>query len=277
MEAATRSVGSRESPLDPSELPSVDILGARVHGPTLTQAIELMTRWMAEPDRSCRQVVVTGFHGLWVGHRDPEYLRLLNGADLFVPDGIAPIWLSRLHGKPLPERLPGAELMEAFFQRAQERGLSSYFYGDSEATLTGLSRRLERRFPAHRIAGLLSPPFRPLDEEEEEAHVAAINASGADVLWVGLGLPKQDRWIARNRHRLTVPVAVGVGAAFAFHAGTVSRAPGWLGDAGFEWMWRLMAEPKKMWKRDLTDGPRFVAAALADVWSKRRRMPTRQG
>lgn len=252
-------------------LPNVEIFGIKVHGPTLEQALAIMESWVENPDGRCRQVIVTGFHGLWVAHEEPAYRRLLNGADLFVPDGIAPIWLSRLHGRPLPQRTPGPALMEAFLRRAQTNGYSSYFYGDSDGTLKGLRARIAERFPDSKVAGAFSPPFRALSDEEEAAHVAAINESRADVLWVGLGLPKQDQWIARNLHRLNVKIALGVGAAFAFHAGNVSRAPQWLGDAGFEWVWRLGAEPKKMWKRDFGDGPRFVLAALSDVVLSRAR------
>jgi N-acetylglucosaminyldiphosphoundecaprenol N-acetyl-beta-D-mannosaminyltransferase len=169
--------------------------------------------------------------------------------------------------------------MVAILRRAQERGYRSYFYGDSDATLAALRARATEKFPGARVAGTFSPPFRALGEEEEATHVAAINESGADVLWVGLGLPKQDEWIARNLPRLKTKAAIGVGAAFAFLADTVPHAPRWLGDAGFEWVWRLAAEPKKMWKRDLRDGPRFVVAAVGDAVSARRtrhNMPTRK-
>ena len=213
---------------------------------------------------------MTGFHGLWVAHEDSAYRRVLNQADLFCPDGIAPIWLARLHGRPLPQRTPGRDLMESLFLRSEEKGYAHYFYGDSDATLGALRARLAERFPKLRVAGTLSPPFRALTDEEEAAHVAAINESGADVVWVGLGLPKQDQWIARNLSRLTAKAAIGVGAAFAFHAGAVSHAPKWLGDAGFEWVWRLAAEPNMMWRRDLADGPRFVVAALGDAMRARR-------
>jgi N-acetylglucosaminyldiphosphoundecaprenol N-acetyl-beta-D-mannosaminyltransferase len=258
------------APVSVDDLPSAEIFGVKVHGPTVDQAAAIIEGWIERPDGRCRQAIVTGFHGLWVAHSDPAYHRVLNQADLFCPDGIAPIWLSRLHGRPLPQRTPGAELMEAFFRRAQEKGFRSYFYGDSDATLDALRASLTERFPGAGVAGAFSPPYRALSDEEETAHVAAINESGADVLWVGLGLPKQDLWIARNLGRLKTKAAIGVGAAFAFHAGAVSRAPKWLGDAGLEWVWRFAAEPKKMWKRDLKDGPMFVAAALADVMRARR-------
>lgn len=252
------------------ELPSVELLGARVHGPTMPQAIALIELWISRREGRCRSVIVTGFHGLWVGHEDSRFRQLLNEADLFCPDGIAPILLSRLHGQPLPQRVPGADLMDGFFRRAETTGFSSYFYGDTEETLSALSARLSERFPGLKVAGMLSPRFGTLSAEEELVHVNAINASGADVLWVGLGLPKQEQWISRNRRRLNVPVAIGVGAAFGFHAGTVKRAPQWIGASGLEWAWRLGAEPRKLWRRDLIDGPRFIAAAVADVWRQRK-------
>lgn len=256
-------------------LPAATILGARVHGPSLAETLAILSGWIARRDGRCRSVVVTGFHGLWVGHQDPEFRATLNAADLFCPDGIAPVWLSSLHGAPLPGRVTGGDLMAAFLRQAQAAGHRSFFYGDTEETLAALCRAVVAKFPGASVAGTLSPPFRVLDEAEETVHVEAINASGADILWVGLGCPKQERWIARNRHRLTVPVAIGVGAAFRFEAGLVRRAPRWVGEAGFEWLWRLAAEPRKMWRRDLADGPRFVAAALADAWRARSRMAGR--
>ncbi|NDW04375.1 WecB/TagA/CpsF family glycosyltransferase [Jiella pacifica] len=256
-------------------LPAATILGARVHGPTLAQAVALIEEWIRQPEGRCRSVVATGFHGLWVGHQDAAFRAVLNAADLFCPDGIAPVWLSRLQGRALPARVPGGDLMGALLRRADEEGYRSYFYGDTDETLDALCRRVEAEFSGAAVAGRYAPPFRSLSEAEEAEHVAAINASGADILWVGLGCPKQERFIARNKHRLTVPVAIGVGAAFRFQAGLVPRAPKWLGDAGFEWAWRLAAEPRKMWRRDLTDGPRFLAAALADAWRVRRAVTSR--
>lgn len=209
-------------------------------------------------DGACRQIVVTGFHGLWRAFEDPELHRALNSADLWVPDGIAPVWVARLKGFRGAQRLPGAELMEAFFARADQKGFSSFFYGDSVETLDALAQRLESRHPGHRIAGTFSPPFRELSEDEERQHVEMINAARPDVLWLGLGMPKQDLWIYRNRHRLHVPVAVGVGAGFRFIAGTVGRAPGWVGRMGLEWLWRLAQEPRKCWRRCFVEGPQFV-------------------
>ena len=252
------------------DIPSVDILGAKVDGPTASQAVEIIIEQVRNPDKKCRHIVVTGFHGLWIGHQDEEFLRFLNEAELFCPDGIAPIWLARLQGRALQGRVTGAELMEAVLHRCAREGIRSFFYGDSENTLTALAKWTAERFPGAEMAGSLSPPFRPLSDDEERAHVDIINASGADILWVGLGLPKQERWIARNRLRLRVPVAIGVGAAFRFSAGLVSRPPRWMGENGLEWVWRLCTEPAKVWRRVFIDGPQFWIVALAEVWRKRK-------
>jgi N-acetylglucosaminyldiphosphoundecaprenol N-acetyl-beta-D-mannosaminyltransferase len=152
---------------------------------------------------------------------------------------------------------------------ADRRGYGSYFYGDTDETLFALQQRLGERYPGHRIAGVWSPPFRALSPEEDAADVARINAARPDVLWVGLGLPKQESWIHAHLDRLQVPVVVGVGAAFGFMSGQVSRVPAWIGDAGFEWVWRFVAEPRKLWRRDLIDGPRFVWHGLRESLSYR--------
>jgi N-acetylglucosaminyldiphosphoundecaprenol N-acetyl-beta-D-mannosaminyltransferase len=243
---------------DAADRDQVEILGSRIDRVLPAEAVARIEGWIANPGPRPRHVVVTGFHGMWVGYQDPGFQAIVNAADLFVPDGIAPIWLSRVRGEPLPTRLPGADLMRRVFERADRRGYGSYFYGDTDETLGALRERLGVRYPGHRIAGTWSPPFRALSPEEDAADVARINAARPDILWVGLGLPKQETWIHGHLDRLQVPVVVGVGAAFGFMSGQVSRVPAWIGDAGFEWVWRFLAEPRKLWRRDLIDGPRFI-------------------
>lgn len=256
--------------MDIDGLPSIEILGVRVHGPTLSQAVDILEGWIQRPSGRARSVVNTGFHGLWCAHQDPGFREILNEADFFCPDGVAPFWLSRVQRRPLPARLPGPDLMEAVLQRANERGYSSYFYGDTDEVLAALKDRVARRFPDAGVAGVFSPPFRDLSDRERTEHLERINAAKPDVLWVGLGCPKQERWMAENRERLRVPVVIGIGAVFRVQAGVTSRAPRWLSEAGFEWAWRLAAEPRKLWRRDLLDGPRFLTVALADAWKMRR-------
>jgi N-acetylglucosaminyldiphosphoundecaprenol N-acetyl-beta-D-mannosaminyltransferase len=249
-----------------TDFPSVHILGSRVHLASASLAVDRIEHWIDAGDMRCRRVIVTGFHGLWEAYKDVLLWSMLNSADLWVPDGIAPVWAARLHGYRQVQRAPGANIMREFFARAHRNGYSSYFYGDTNATLSALCRTVARDYPGHRIAGAFSPPFRPTTEAEDREIIDRINAAHPDVLWVGLGMPKQDIWIYERIARLKVPVAIGVGASFAFVAGTVSRCPEWIGRMGFEWVYRLAKEPRKLWRRDLLDGPRFLYHAGMEVW-----------
>jgi len=241
--------------------PIVPILGSRVHLVSVSRTVDHIEHWIGERDGRCKRVVVTGFHGLWEAHKKPLLQSILNSAELWVPDGIAPVWVARLRGHRNVERAPGAEIMREFFGRAHKKRYRSYFYGDTEATLSALQTSIKNDYPEHEVAGVFSPPFRPLTPEEDEAAIDRINAAKPDVLWVGLGMPKQDIWIYERLHRLKVPVAIGVGAAFSFVAGTVPRCPEWIGRSGFEWVYRFYKEPKKLWRRDLLNGPQFLLHA----------------
>jgi N-acetylglucosaminyldiphosphoundecaprenol N-acetyl-beta-D-mannosaminyltransferase len=229
------------------------------------------------------QIVVSGFHGLWHAYRNPAIHHALNGAELWIPDGIAPLWIARLQRLPGARslrRTPGAEVMKAFFELANRKGYSSYFYGDSTATLVRLVAEVEARYPGHRVAGYESPPFRELTSEETEAVLARINDSGADVLWVALGTPRQDCWIAQHRQQLLVPVAAGVGAAFAFLSGHVQRCPPWMGRLGLEWAYRLVREPRKLWRRVVVEGLGFLVACCFEgcgLLGRHRSVATSQG
>ena len=244
---------------------SVPILGSRVHVVDLCSVAIQIEAWIIERRMESRHIVITGFHGLWEAHKSPAFKRVLASADLWVPDGIAPVWVARLKGFKQAQRVPGAELMEAFFKAANQHGYRSYFYGDTQETLEDLKVQLARRFPRHVVAGAFSPPFRPLNRDEDEAIIRQINEACPDVLWVGLGLPKQERWIFEHRHRLRVPVIAGVGAAFGFLSQRVRRCPRWIGESGFEWAYRLLMEPKKLWRRDLLDGPQFLIHVLLEL------------
>jgi N-acetylglucosaminyldiphosphoundecaprenol N-acetyl-beta-D-mannosaminyltransferase len=160
--------------------------------------------------------------------------------------------------------------MESFFEQANEKGYSSFFYGDTDDTLISLRENVQRRYPGHMVTGTFSPPFRPITREEDETYVEMINDSSPDVLWVGLGLPKQEKWIFQHKDRLNVPIAIGVGAAFKFISGKVKRAPEWIARNGFEWVWRLIKEPRKLWRRNMLDVPRFVTLAFLETMSLRK-------
>jgi len=237
---------------------TVRILGSEIHILTVSEAVDCLRQWIEAPDGECHRITVTGFHGIWEASQDGHLRAILNSADLWVADGIAPVLVARLKGMRRVRRIPGADLMDAFFRLANRQGYGSFFYGDTDATLAALQDSVQRRYPGHRICGTYSPPFRPLTSAEDERVVQMINETAPDVVWVGLGLPKQDRWIFKHKDQLYAPAAIGVGAAFRFHAGIVKRVPEAVGNLGLEWLWRLAMEPRKLWKRDLVDGPRFL-------------------
>jgi N-acetylglucosaminyldiphosphoundecaprenol N-acetyl-beta-D-mannosaminyltransferase len=181
-------------------------------------------------------------------------------ATLAVPDGQPLVWALRALGHPRATRVYGPDLMAHFCARAAGDGTAIYLYGGrSPQALARLQARLRARFPGLRIAGGYSPPFRELTAREEERAIADIDASGAEVVWVGIGQPKQERWMHRMRPRLSAPLLVGVGAAFDFHAGLVPQAPGWMQRNGLEWLYRLSREPRRLWRRYARYNPRFIA------------------
>jgi N-acetylglucosaminyldiphosphoundecaprenol N-acetyl-beta-D-mannosaminyltransferase len=153
---------------------------------------------------------------------------------------------------------------------ANDHGFSSYFYGDTEATLSAMCTRLATLYPRHRLAGAHSPPFRELSEEEDRVIVERINSARPDIVWVGLGMPKQDIWASKHKSRLNAKAVIGVGAAFGFMAGTVRRCPSWIGDHGLEWAYRLAVEPRKLWRRNLIEGPMFLWHVLLEEMKLRR-------
>jgi N-acetylglucosaminyldiphosphoundecaprenol N-acetyl-beta-D-mannosaminyltransferase len=189
----------------------------------------------------------------------PQTLAATLGATLAVPDGQPLVWALRALGHSRATRIYGPDLMASFCERGARSGTPIYLYGGrSPDALQLLERRLRERFPGLRIVGGQSPPFRELTPEEEERVIADIYSSGAAVVWVGTGQPKQELWMARMRPRLRAPVLVGVGAAFDFHAGLVSQAPGWMQRNGLEWTYRLAREPRRLWRRYARYNPRFV-------------------
>jgi len=248
-----------------SSYQNLSILGSRVNILSIKEVVALIDRWIEDNNTKCRQIVVTGFHGIWEAHKNLELKKILNSVDLWVPDGIAPVWCARFKGFSGIQRTPGAEILKAFFEKANHKGHSSFFYGDTEETLSALKEKVDKEYPGHKVVGTFSPPFRLLTQEENKQIVKMINDARPDVLWVALGTPKQDRWIFEHKKKLNVPVAVGVGAAFRFFSGHVKRAPEWVGKCGFEWVWRVLKEPKKLWKRNLIDVPKFVTLAFLEL------------
>lgn len=253
------------------QIPSIQVLGNRVHMVQIPEVVKIMSHWIEQEPQKYHQIIVTGMHGVMAGHKNPNFKEILNSSDLFVPDGKSLIWIARYLGFPLKKRVCGPDLMQEFFKLANKRGYTNFFYGDTKEILDLLKKNLLAEFPDLKIAGSYSPPFRSLSQEEDAKIVDMVNQKKPDVLWVALGLPKQERWIFKHRDSLDVPVVAGIGAAFKFLSGKVKRAPTWIGECGFEWLWRFIHEPKKLWRRVLLDGPMFVGLVLLELIKRGRR------
>src|SRR5712692_9428844 len=232
------------------------MLGTPVDILSMESLLAILERWIRDRSRT-HWIACTNSHGLMEALRDSSFRQVIESADLSIPDGYRLMKIARRRGHAA-EQLTGRDLMDRFCQVAQHRGYTSYFYGDTEEVLRRLVKNLTAKYPGLRIAGTLSPPFRALPAAEEEELIERVNRERPDVLWVGLGLPKQERWISRNLHRLNAPVVAGVGAAFKFHSGIVRRAPEWVVRNGFEWTWRFVREPRRLFRRVVLLGPPFL-------------------
>ncbi|HTX33288.1 MAG TPA: WecB/TagA/CpsF family glycosyltransferase [Solirubrobacteraceae bacterium] len=210
-------------------------------------------------------------HTVMASREDPELRSALDSATINVPDGQPLVWALNALGHTLRDRVYGPELMSRACERAVDAGHRFYLYGGrNQGALVQLALNLRRRYPGVKIVGGYSPPHRPLTLEEQAAIAEEINHSQADVVWVGIGVPKQEKWMAQMRPRLEAPVLVGVGAAFDFHAGLVPQAPSWIQESGLEWAYRLAQEPRRLWKRYLRYNPMFVASFAQQLIEQRR-------
>ncbi|MEY4906306.1 MAG: hypothetical protein RL260_24 [Pseudomonadota bacterium] len=235
------------------------VLGVQVDVLDWTTAVERICHWAER--RESRYVSICDAHSIVRAGRDPLHGRHIADADMVTPDGWPVAAMLRRLGHPQQERINGPDLMERLLVEAELRGLGVYVYGTTDRTLAALNTVLVAAYPNLNIVGLHSPPFRPLSEEEDTADIARIHASGAHLVMTGLGCPKEDRWMFDHRGRVHA-VMLGIGAGIDFHAGTVARAPAWMRDHGLEWFFRLMQEPRRLWKRCLVNLPLFVVGAL---------------
>lgn len=247
--------------------PRADVLGVPVSVCDYDQVIS----WIAGAVRERRRgyVCVAATHTLVSCQDDQQLADAVSGASLCVPDGQPVVWALRALGhRQMTDRVYGPELMTRALDSMP--GVSVYLYGGRDAAaLKQLQARLHGRHDV-RIAGAFSPPHRPLTGGERRQVIDDINASGADVVWVGIGAPKQEKWMADVRAQLHAPVLVGVGAAFDFHAGLIRQAPGWMQARGLEWAFRLACEPRRLWRRYATCNPRFAAGLAVQLLRRTR-------
>jgi N-acetylglucosaminyldiphosphoundecaprenol N-acetyl-beta-D-mannosaminyltransferase len=225
-------------------------------------AVQKIIQWAHH--RESRAVYFCNVHSLVTARIDSTFAQVLCNADLALPDGAPVAWVQRLRGAHSQKRISGPDLMWDYFRSVVGSEQSIYLYGAREDTLDALKANLCLAFPKLKIAGSYSPPFRSLTESEEAAIVSEINSSGAGTVWVSLGCPKQEKWIHAHRDKINA-VMLGVGAAFDFHAGTCRRAPTWMRENGFEWLYRLIQEPSRLWRRYLLTNSLFIIYASREI------------
>ena len=250
-------------------IPRTNVLGVGISAIDIPLAIDQVASWIAR--REPHYVCVTGVHGVMESQRDEELRRIHNQAGLVTPDGMPLVWLSRLAGHRAVRRVYGPDLMLALCMFGLDKRFRHFLYGSRHDTLERLAANLETRFSGIRIAGMISPPFRLSSEDEDLEITASISAANADIVWVGLSTPKQERWMSAHVGRVGAPVLIGVGAAFDFHAGVKPQAPRWMQRSGLEWLFRMSTEPRRLAGRYLVNNPRFVMLVLAQKLGLRRR------
>jgi N-acetylglucosaminyldiphosphoundecaprenol N-acetyl-beta-D-mannosaminyltransferase len=257
-------------------IPCVRIFGTEIHNIDLAQAVDLISRAIERGDRG--YVVTPNVHHIVLLRHHPVFRAAYDGAALRLPDGTPLVWASRLLGRPLHGRVAGADLLPALCRAAASRGFSVFFAGGRAGVARQAAERLARRLPGLRVAGT----FTPADDfagnaKAAEEMVIAVNQARPDLLFVGLGAPAQEVWVSRHWSRLKVPVAVCCGAALDFAAGTGRRAPAWVQGAGLEWLWRLVNEPRRLWRRYLVQDTAFLGMCIMELRTMRRAMLRKSG
>lgn len=235
------------------ELTKCNIIGTDILVTNMEKTVALIEENIEE--LRGKYICVGNVHTTVMAHDDAKYHEVQRNAAFVLPDGKPLSVYSRKHGFPEAERVTGPDLMLALF--ARRNGLRHYFYGSKEETLALLRQKMTAQYPHLEIAGMVSPPFRALSEAEDAAEVEKINASGADIIWVGLGAPKQENWMYEHMDRVN-GVMIGVGAGFDYHAGNIKRAPMWMQKLSLEWLYRLFQDPKRLFKRYLVTNTRYL-------------------
>jgi N-acetylglucosaminyldiphosphoundecaprenol N-acetyl-beta-D-mannosaminyltransferase len=257
----------------PEEIPTRDIAGVPLAMTDYAETMDVMDGLIAR--RETGYVCAVATHAVMVAYEDEEMQRALTGSSLTVPDGMPLVWAANMLGQKLDGRVYGPELMRRYSARCAERGYRVWLYGGrDQGSLAQLALTMRRENPGIKIVGGYCPPYRDLTEDEERDLFAQINADRPDVLWIGTGVPRQEKLMAHIRPHVDVPVMCAVGAAFDFHSGRVSQAPPWMQDRGLEWIYRIAQEPRRLLPRYLYYNPRFVVAFVKQFLRERRVVPS---
>jgi N-acetylglucosaminyldiphosphoundecaprenol N-acetyl-beta-D-mannosaminyltransferase len=239
--------------------PRVNLLGVNVSAIDMAPALAAIAGWVARSEP--RYVCVTPAHAIMDCYDNPALRAIYNASGLTTPDGMAVVWWLKLHRQRHVTRVYGPDLLQAVCAHLADSGARHYFYGGAPGVAEKLVARLRRQVPGLQVAGIISPPFRALTAEEDAEVRRQIAASQADIVWVGIGSPRQEMWMAEHCGQVGAPVLVGVGAAFDFLSGSKPQAPLWVQRSGLEWLFRLFSEPRRLWKRYVLGYPRFVVLA----------------
>lgn len=246
---------------------SAQVVGLRIDAVSVRDVVDQVAAWVHS--RESRTVCCANVHVTMMARNSNRYRAALQSMDIVTPDGMPLVWALRRFGFPHQQRAYGPDVMLSLCQHAASNGVPVLLYGSTQRVVERLRERLVDRYPGLRVADAISPPFRDLTSNEDERMVGRINASGAAIVFVGLGAPKQELWMASHRDRV-MSVMVGVGAAFDFHAGLVAQAPPWMQRHGLEWVYRLSREPRRLWRRYLLLNPRFAVLAARQIVQRRR-------
>lgn len=235
----------------------IHIFGVRIDVVQIPDVCAIMKTWIINKNYG-NYIVISNANDAVISTHNAEVKKAVNSSSLTVADGISLVLTARLYGFALKNRVYGPDLMLRFLEIAQAHGYTNFFYGSTQEVLNTLTKNLRKNFPNLKISGSYAPSYRALTEAEDRRIVEDINRISPDVLWIGLGCPKQQLWMYEHKDKLKIPVMVGVGAAFDFLAGTKLQAPAWLRNNGLEWLFRLISEPKRLWRRYLVNGSLFI-------------------
>jgi N-acetylglucosaminyldiphosphoundecaprenol N-acetyl-beta-D-mannosaminyltransferase len=249
-----------------NQIRKCDVLGISFDFISCDVAMDTIECWRA--DGECHYVAITNPHSVMMCYRDTEMRRATEMAGMTLPDGVGIVFAARLLGYPHNGRVTGPFLMLKLCDWGRKYGYRHYFYGGAQGVAEKLSENLKKKYPGLEVAGTCAPPFRPVTEQEDRNIVDMINSKKPDILWVGLGAPKQEIWMAAHLGRIHATAMIGVGAAFDFHSGNVKWSPAWIRKLGLEWVYRLAQDPKRMWRRNL-ESPLFLTMVLCLAAAKR--------
>lgn len=258
----TKAFSSRLFTID-NEPSQIGVIGTPVTAAPFDVFIDVILGWARQ--HKSKFVCVANTHMLVEAYQKSDFGEVLKSADMVTPDGIPLVWMLKWMGIQTQNRVAGLDLMQALCRQASEQNISVFFLGSISTILQKMERRLQKEFPDLSIAGMEPLPFRPLTPEEDQALIQRVNESGAGLVMIALGCPKQEDWMAAHKNKLEA-VMIGLGGAFPVYAGLYRRAPIWMRTMGLEWFYRLIQEPRRLWKRYATTIPIFIYLALGQIW-----------